>query len=205
MPTRFYLRDLASSLGGAGQKVGSPRTGRTSVNAITTTTAGGTNIIVTQTAGGQALSWFSDPITAAVTISGTVTVNIRGLEAANTVNAGAGVLIERTNNAGTVQSTIVADSTVPATITEWGTTDSARTGTYTPTSTNIAAGERIKITLKVRNVGTMAANASGVTNSYDGPAAAAAGETYVQFNEDFVMDMVQDVSPFEIVGCGYYG
>lgn len=206
MAATFFLRSLPSTLGGAGQLALSQKRGRASTTAVTTTTAGGTNITVTQTAGGTALSWFSEPVTAAVTISGTVTVNVRGLEAANTVNAGAGILIERTNSAGTVQSTIVADSTVPATITEWGTTDSARTGTYTPTSTSMAVGERIKVTLKVRNVGTMAASTSGVTNSYDGPAAAAAGDTYVTFTEDVRTDEIMDVKHYEIYGAnGYQG
>lgn len=206
MATDFFLRSVASGLGGAGQRGLSQRRGRVSATVVTSTTAGGTNIVVTATGGGQALTWFSEPITEAITISGTVTVNIRGLEAANTVNAGRGILIERTNNAGTVQSTIVADSTVPAVITEYTTTDAANgAATYTPTSTNMAVGERIKITLKVRNVGTMAANASGVTNSHDGPAAGAAGDTWVRFNEDIRTDEVLDVAPFEIVGSGYYG
>lgn len=206
MPTDFFLRSNASGLGGAGQRGLSQRRGRASATFITTTTAGGTNITCTATAGGQALSWFSEPITAAITISGTVTVNIRGLEAANTVNAGRGILIERTNNAGTVQSTIVADSTVPATITEYTTTDAANgAATYTPTSTNMAVGERIKVTLKVRNVGTMAANASGVTNSHDGPASGAAGDTWVRFNEDIRTDEVLELGASEIAGAGYYG
>lgn len=206
MATDFFLRSVASGLGGAGQRGLSQRRGRASATVVTSTTAGGTNIVVTATGGGQALTWFSEPITEAITISGTVTVNIRGLEAANTVNAGRGILIERTNNAGTVQSTIVADATVPAVISEYTTTDAANgAATYTPTSTNMAVGERIKVTLKVRNVGTMAANASGVTNSHDGPASAAAGDTWVRFNEDIRTDEVQDVPPFEIVGSGYYG
>lgn len=207
MPSDFFLRADASGLGGAGQRRLSQRRGRASATVITTTTAGGTNITVTATAGGQALTWFSEPITSAITISGTITVNIRGLEAANTVNAGRGILIERTNNAGTVLSTILADSTVPATITEFTTTDAANgAATYTPTSTAMAAGERIKITLKVRNVGTMGANASGVTISHDGPASGAAGDTWVRFNENIFTDEVLDVPAFELLGSNaYYG
>ncbi len=207
MATDFFLRSDASGLGGAGQRRLSQRRGRVSATFITSTTAGGTNITCTATAGGQALSWFSEPITSAITISGTVTVNIRGLEAAATVNAGRGILIERTNNAGVVQSTIVADSTVPATITEYTTTDAANgAATYTATSTAMAVGERIKVTLKVRNVGTMAANASGVTNSHDGPAAGAAGDTWVRFTQDIFTDEVLDVPAFEIIGSNaFYG
>lgn len=204
MASSFYLRTLTSTLGGAGQLCMAQKRGGGSTTAITTTTAGGTNIAVTTSAGGQALTWFSEPITAAITISGTVTVNIRGLEAANTTNAGAGILIQRTDNAGTVLSTIVNDLTVPATITEYGTTDGAKNGTYTPTSTNMAVGERIKVTLKVRNVGTMAA--STVTNSYNGVASGAAGDTYVRFTEDIYTDEQMDVPTNEIRGMnGYYG
>jgi hypothetical protein len=182
MATTLFLVDAASDLGGAGQKALSSSRGAASVNAVTTTTSGGTNIPVTATGGGQALTWYSTGL-AAVTISGTVTVNIRGKEAQNTVNAGAGVLIERCNAAGSVLSSIVADTTVPATITEYSTTDAAKNGTYTPTSTTLADGDRVKVTLKVRNVGTMGANASGVTNTYAGPTAAVAGDTFVQFTE----------------------
>jgi hypothetical protein len=206
MPTDFFLRSAASGLGGAGQRRLSQRRGRASATFITSTTAGGTNIITTATAGGQALSWFSEPVTEAITISGTITVNIRGLEAANSVNAGRGILIERCNNAGVVQSTILVDSTVPATITEYTTTDAANgAATYTATSTAMAVGERIKVTLKVRNVGTMGANASGVTNSHDGPAAGAAGDTWVRFTQDIITDEVLEVGASEIYGAGIYG
>jgi len=204
MATSFYLRSLTSTLGGAGQLCMAQKRGRASTTAITTTTASGTNIPVTTSAGGQALTWFSEPVTAAVTISGTVTVNVRGLESATTVNAGAGILIERVNSAGVVQSTIVAVTGIPATITEFGTTDAAKTGTYTPTSTAMAIGERIKVTLSIRNVGTMAAGTA--TISYEGAASAAAGDTYVTFTETIFTDEQMDVPAYEIRGMNaYYG
>lgn len=205
MPSDFFLRSAASGLGGAGQRRLSQRRGATSATVITTTTAGGTNIQVTATAGGQALVWFSEPITSAITISGTVTVNIRGLESANAVNAGRGILIERTNNAGVVQSTIVAVTGVPSTITEFTTTDAANgAATYTPTSTAMAVGERIRVTLSIRNVGTMGAGTA--TISHDGPASGVAGDTWVRFSEDIRTDEVLDVPAFEIGGRNaYYG
>ena len=204
MATSFFLRSLTSTLGGAGQLCMAQKRGRASTTAITTTTAGGTNIPVTTSAGGQALTWFSEPITVAVTVSSTVTVNVRGLESANTVNAGAGILIERTDNAGTVLSSIVAVTGIPATITEFGTTDAAKTGTYTATSTAMAVGERIKVTLSIRNVGTMGAGTA--TISYNGAAAAAAGDTYVTFTQDIITDEQKDVPTNEIWGMnGYYG
>lgn len=201
MPTIFVARSLASTLGGAGQLLLAQRYGRLFTTSVTTTTAGGTNIQLTQTAGGQALTWFTEPITAAVTISGTVTVRLSGLESANTVNAGGGVLIQRCDNAGTVLSTIVADSTIPATITEWTTTATQKTGTYTPTSTAMAVGERIKVTFKVRNVGTMAAGT--VTNRYN-DTNNGTNNTEVQFTENIITDERIEVQQPEIYGSNGY-
>lgn len=201
MATTLYLRDLASSLGGAGQKACSQRRGRAAVTTTTNTTASGTNITITATAGGQALSWFSEPLTNAVTISGTITPNIRCRESANAVNAGIALLIERTSNAGTVQSTVSARAVIGA---EAGTAEAARTAARTPTSTAFSAGDRIKLTLSVINVGTMGA---GTFNTYhDGPAAGASGDSYVTFTEDFVTDDQLDVPMFEVYGSnGYRG
>lgn len=200
MATTLFLRDLASTLGGAGQKAMLARRGRTAVTTTTNTVASGTNITITATAGGQVLSWFSEPVTNAVTISGTITLNIRCRESANTVNSGVALLIERANNAGTVQSTVSARAVIGA---EAGTTEAARTGTRTPTSTAFSAGDRIKVTLSVINVGTMAA---GTFNTYhDGPAAAASGDSYVTFTEDFVTDEIIEVGANEIYGGGIYG
>lgn len=199
MPTTLYFRDLASTLGGAGQKTMSQRTGGSTVTSTTTTVSSGTNITITATAGGQALSWFSEPLAEAVTISGTITPNIRCRESANNVNAGIAVLIERTNNAGTVQSTVSARAVVGA---EAGTADAARTAARTPTSTAFAAGERIKVTLSVINVGTMGAGQFFVT--YDSPAANVAGDSYVTFTENFRTADIVDVPVYEIVGTNGY-
>lgn len=201
MPTRLYLRDLASSLGGAGQKTMADRTGRSAVTAVTTTTASGTNIQITATAGGQALVWLSEPITEAVTISGTITLNIRCLESAAAVNAGIALLIERANNAGVAQSTVSARAVIG---TEAGTTESARNGTRTPTSTAFAVGERIRVTLSVINVGTMGAGTFSTV--YDGPTTGQTGDSYVQFTENFRTDQLMDAPAFGIFGSnGYRG
>lgn len=199
MATTLYLRDLASTLGGAGQKTMSQRTGRAAVTTTTTTVASGTNITITATAGGQVLTWFSEPLTAAITISGTVTLNIRCRESANAVNSGVALLLERTNNAGVVQSTVSARAVIGL---EAGTAEAVRTATRTPTSTAFSAGERIKVTLSVINVGTMGA---GTFNTYhDGPASGGSGDSFVRFTEDFVTDDIQDVSAYEIIGTNGY-
>lgn len=201
MSTTLYLRDLASSLGGAGQKALSERQGRAAVTTTTNTVASGTNIQITATAGGQALTWFSEPLVDPVTISGTITLNIRCRESANNVNAGIALLIERANNAGTVQSTVSARAVIGA---EAGTAEAARTGTRTPTSTAFSAGDRIRVTLSVINVGTMGA---GTFNTYhDGQPTGASGDSYVTFAEDFRTADQLDVPAFEIYGSnGYKG
>lgn len=201
MATKLFLRDLSSTLGGAGQKALSQSCGRAAVTTTTTTVSSGTNITITATAGGQALSWFSEPLTAAVTISGTITPNIRCRESANAVNAGIALLIERTNNAGVVQSTVSARAVIGL---EAGTAEAARTAARTPTSTAFSAGDRIKVTLSVINVGTMGA---GTFNTYhDGPATNASGDSYVTFTEDFRTDDQLDVSAYTIYGSnGYQG
>lgn len=205
MATRFLFRDIAPTvLSGAGDRGVTKAYGSTAVEYITTTVASGTNIQCTDVAGGTALQWYSEPFSDATTISGTVTVTVRGLESANTVNAGPGILIERTNGSGTVQSTVVADQPVPAAGgTEWTTANAAVTGTYTPTSTTFSAGDRIKFTLKHRNVGTMGAGTArfGVNGRAD--LGTNTGNTNVSFTEDFRTDerMEADLR----AGGGYYG
>ena len=80
-------------------------------------------------------------------------------------------------------STIVANTAVPTTSSEYTTADTAKNASFTPTSTALAYGDRIKVTLFVKNQGTMATGYTA-TNSYDGPTAAAAGDTYVTFTEN---------------------
>lgn len=206
MSAQFYLRDLSSTAGGAGRLVLSQRTGRTNTTAVTTTVASGTNIPVTATAGGQALVWLTEPITEAITISGTITVNIRGLQNAANTNSGRGILIERTDNAGNVLSTILATTGVPSTITEFTTTDAANgAATFTPTSTAMAVGERIRVTLSIRAAGgTMGAGTA--TISYNASSSGTAGNTWVRFTESIRTDEILDAGAFEIRGTtGYYG
>ena len=68
----------------------------------------------------------------------------------------------------------------------------------------MAIGERIKITLSIRNVGTMAAGTA--TISYNGQASATTGDTYVTFTENILTDEQMDVPAYEIRGMNaYYG
>lgn len=184
MATILFLVNAACPLGGAGQKQMSPVRGTGSLQTVTNATAGGTNIPVTLTGGGTAVSWWYQ--VKAITISGNVSANIRGLESATTVNVGAGILIERYDPTGTtLLGTILSDRTVPSTITEYTTADAAKAlAAVAPTSTTMNDGDWIKVTLKGRNVGVMAAGS--FRNSYNGPTAGAAGDTSVTFTETLV-------------------
>ena len=202
MGTRFFVRPLSSSLtppSGSVYYLLSDRTGSSSLNAITTTTAGGTAIDVTGTAGGTEIYWFTEPITTAVTISGTMTVQLRGLESVATVNACLAVIIERTNNSGSVISTIL-DATVPDPAVELGTGISNPTDTYTPTTTTLDVGDRIKVTQQVRNVGTMGAGT--VTINYN--AQTTSNAPAVEFAEDIVTNQPVEVGSYEIYGSNGY-
>jgi len=201
MATTFYMRTLASPLGGAGQLLASQMRGRAATGLITTTVASGTDIQVTQTAGGQALVWFTQPIAQAVTLPGTassITPNIRGNESATSVNAGAAITIDRCDNSGTVISNILTTTEIGA---EWGTAESTRSLGYSGTATTLAVGDRIKFTLRVVNVGTMGA---GTTNySINGVTTASAGDTRVVFTPDIITDEIIEINQYQ--GGGTYG
>jgi hypothetical protein len=201
MATDFFLRPLASSVGGAGGRVASQMRGRSTTSAITTTTASGTNIPVTATAGGQALTWFTEPITVQVTIpatAGQVTPFIRAFESVATVNAGVAITIDRCDNSGTVLSNILTTAAIGA---ELGTSQAVRTLSYSVTATTMNVGERIKFTLRIVNVGTM--DVGTATVIYDGPAGSASGDTFIRFVPNIITDEIIEINQFQ--GGGFYG
>jgi hypothetical protein len=181
MSTQLFLLSAASDLGGSGQlSLGTSR-GGSSANLVTNTAASGTSIPVTQTAGGTAVTFFSGQLQA-VTISGALSINIRGQESSLSANTAAGIKIERCDSTGSVLSTILAEQTVPVSATEYTTGGGAKVSAPTPTSTSLSDGDRIKITLLVKNFGVMAAGFT-VTNSINGPSSGASGDTWVTFAE----------------------
>lgn len=199
MPTDFFFRNLVSTVGGAGGRVASQMRGQAATNAVTTTTASGTNIPVTATAGGQALTWFTEPITVQVTIPATasqISPVIRAFESATTVNAGVAITIDRCDNSGTVLSNILTTAAIGL---ELGTTESTRSLGYSGTITTMNVGERIKFTLRIVNVGTMGTGTATV--AYNGPGTA--GETRVNFVSDIITDEIIEINQYR--GGGTYG
>lgn len=204
MGAKFYLRFLASPTltppSGSAYNVLSSRTGSSNISLTTTTTAGGTSIDVTgNTITNIEQYWFTEPITTAVTVSGTMTVRLRGNESAATVNASFAVVIERTDNSGSVISTILND-TMPNPAAEIPTVTQQVSDTYTPTSTTLDVGDRIKVTVQVRNFGTMGAGTVTLTVN----AEADGNTSNIEFAEDIVTDQPVEVGSYEIYGSNGY-
>ncbi len=191
MATTVFFTDTASDIdpGGDLERLLGFVRGAGSVNKVTNTTGSGTNIQVTDSAGGTTLVWFSPPLTG-VTISGAITINLRGQESNGQANCGRGILIERTNGAGAVQSTILN----AAEGNEFTTSDAANASwTPTPTSTTLNTGDRLKVTLQLRNVGTMGSGRT-VTYSVNGPTGGAAGDSFLTLTETLAA-VVSTVAP----------
>jgi len=155
--------------------------GATATSSDAVTVAGPTNGIeyAPITISGQG-EWISEPLAADVTIANTITFNIRGLESDMMANAGPQVVIERLDKNCEIVSTVVNSEHG----TEFGTSEAAHNWTAAPTSTAFAKGERIRIRVAHNDVGTMAGSYAG-TFYFDGPTAAASGDSYVTFTENF--------------------
>jgi len=141
--------------------------------------------LVTKTAGGARTIWITDPLASGVTISGTITPNLWGLESAAQCNCGARYQVLRWNVAtGGISSSlgISADGG----LSEWGTSAAVRTApTLAPASTAFDAGDRIVIVIynDDGNGVTQATNRNW-TLDYDA-ATGVDGDTYLSFTESF--------------------
>lgn len=124
--------------------------------------------------------WISGPLDQDVTISGSITLNLRAAESSMQANVAINAIIERLDSLGAVVSTIAQT----ARTTELGTSEAAANFTVTPTSTAMLKGDRIRVRVYGDEVGTMA---SGHTFTFwwDGPTGGASGDSYVTFTETF--------------------
>lgn len=179
MTTQLFLRTLASDLNTSGELALWPNRGPFSNTVVTNSAASGTDIQVTFTAGGTAIAFMSLPMQA-VTVSGSVTVNVRGLTNSTLSNTCAGIKIEHCDTNGNVLGTMVADQNVTGV--KYTTSDAAYNASFTPTSASLSNGDRIKVTVLVKNVGTMTSGHTA-TNSLDGPTSGLAGDSFVTFTE----------------------
>lgn len=200
MATPLYLQNVAPVNGARGYNDGqwidaayAPGSLQTyQIYGLETTRGGGVASLVGGTANGpivvdlapssQPRCWLSRPLAAAVTISGTVTFNIWALESSMSANATLKVKVFRISNTGTVVSTIIDSTRTSAT--ELGTSDAAINWTDTPTSTNMAKGDRIMVVIYATDSsGATLASGFTWTVNYAGTTGGASGDSYVQFNE----------------------
>jgi hypothetical protein len=143
-----------------------------------------TGHILTQTgAGALRLVWVSVPLSGNVTISGTITPNLWGLESNAACNCGFRYEVLRWSKArgGIVSSLGISTDDG---VTEWGTTAAVRTApTLTPTSTAFVIGDRIVIVI-YNDDGNAVTEASGYNWTLDYDAATGVnGDTYLSFTE----------------------
>lgn len=141
-----------------------------------------TGYTVTDGAGNK-VAWFSQPLSSGVTISGTITPNIWGLESNGNCNCGLRYEALRWSVAvgGIVSSLGISTDDG---VTEWGTSAAVRTApTLTPTSTSFVVGDRIVVVLYSDDANGYT-EGSGRTFTIDVAGATGVdGDTYLSFTE----------------------
>jgi hypothetical protein len=151
-------------------------------NTLQATSVTGATTGLEATVGGIFAEWISDPLDRDTTIAGTITVNVWGSESSMNANAALGCIVERLDSQGARVSTI-AQGIAAA---ELGTTAAVQNFTLTPTSTAMLKGERFRIRVYFDDAPatTMGAGFTLVFRCA-GPTAAADGDSYITFTEDF--------------------
>lgn len=151
----------------------------------TTRGAGATNVQFNTTASGNHIE-VSSGVWAmqvdAVTISSTITLNLRVNEVAMSVNAQGACRISQYDSSGTFIADVVANANAKHTFgTEMSTSEAAQNWTATPTSTSFSAGDILVIAPHADAIGTM--NSGGANIWTDGPTGGASGDSFVTFTE----------------------
>lgn len=134
------------------------------------------------TTAGARYEWFSQPIDAPVTISGTITANIWCAENNMSANAASGITVDRVDQFGVFISQIASGKAAAEMAI---TTNAAQNFTLTPTSTAMVAGDRIRVRLWHGDGGGTMASGFTTNIAWAGTSAAANGDTYISFTETF--------------------
>lgn len=185
MATKLFIRQTtANKTGVAGRFDLCVPAGAAAVEATVNTVASGTEIQWTATAGGQVLEWISPPLAAGFTLAttDTMTFNIWARESNMSANIGGRARVFKLPVAGGALAELPGgpyDDGI-----EFGTADAAMnwTGVVSANQTFVE-GDRIVVRYYITNVGVMAAGFTGIL-SYDGPTAAADGDSWFQLNNN---------------------
>lgn len=142
---------------------------------------------------GNIVAWYSPPL-AAVTLTGTITINMRGLELNMAANQQFYVAISRVNGTTGAHIEDISVTIVPGA--ELGTSEAAQnwTSAVAGGSKSISAGDRIKVQVGLAEIGTGAGGHTG-TLFYGGTSAGASGNSFVTFTETITEDTGLSVSP----------
>jgi hypothetical protein len=195
--TKLIVHDQGSALGTWGSEWGlrnANTTNGSSMATFTTNSVAGpvtghyfpiatANYVVTAGAGSPRRIWMTPPLSAGVTISGTITPNIYGLESNGTCNCGLRYEVLRWSVA---QGGIVSSLGISTNdgFTEWTTSATLKTSpTLTPTSTAFVTGDRIAFLFYSDDAnGTTEGSGRTFTIHYNG-ATGGNGDTYLSFTE----------------------
>lgn len=199
MATKLFLRSATSDRGTGNNDAnlrGSPFLWN---NLLLSTTAGaatvtnGANTVAGPTAGVEvapgsttvALVWISPPLDVAVTVSGSITWNIWGRESLAAANVAINGQIERIDGA-TGAITLIDATARTIELAVSASVNSVNNFAETPAA-GVACkrGDRLRVRIYGDDAGTMA-SAQSFTIGYDGPTAAADGDTWVQLTENLI-------------------
>lgn len=123
--------------------------------------------------------WWSAPLTAAVTISGSMTFNIWARETNMTDNAAVNVRLWKAD----ATTGAITNFFNTSRVTELGTTLGAENWTQTPTSQSFEIGDRIGVSIFYDDAGTMASGGT-LYFVYGSSTAAGTGDSWIQFTEN---------------------
>lgn len=153
------------------------------------TVAGPATQQFTDGAGGTPMSWVSPPLASAITISGSITVNLRG-KVDVSANCTLCAQVMRANNSGVIQSNLISapPTTHPAALT---TSEAAINYSATPTSTSFLVGDRIVVQVYITDATTLTMlSGHTVTLFIDANfGMTASGDSWIQFTEQLAFQV----------------
>lgn len=132
-----------------------------------------------------AIEWYSEPLAADITISGTVTFNVWAYETNMSANVGMHAIVDRVGPTGTITQIVSSEKGTEVAVS--ASVGSLNNWTASPTSTAMSRGDRIRVRILGNDAGTMASGFSFGVN-FAGPTTAADGDTWVQFTEDVTFE-----------------
>lgn len=137
-------------------------TGNTSTT-LFTVGSDASGVLLPSSTSGRHWMWVTYPIDGTYTISGTVTFNICGSEAAMTANAGWKIALYKLDTDGAL--TAIVNSAVGV---EMSTSLARQTWTASPSSTGVSKGDRLVLFAMIANAGGNMNSGSGIVLGYNG-------------------------------------